>query len=108
MSRNPFSGARISVQSDNVTTLRAEFTVEPFNPGDPGPHVTAAVDASRVGALEPVVGPFATAIEGDVSVVAEALRAITTAAFLNGATRVSVTIESTRAGESTGAAEASD
>jgi uncharacterized protein YqgV (UPF0045/DUF77 family) len=93
MSRNPRRDAEISVQSAIVTTLRVEFTVEPFSPGDPGPHVTAAVDASRVGPLEPEIGPFATAIEGDVAVIADAVSAVTTAAFAHGATRLSFTLE---------------
>ena len=29
-----------------TVTLRAEFTVEPFVPGAPGPHVHAAIDAA--------------------------------------------------------------
>jgi uncharacterized protein YqgV (UPF0045/DUF77 family) len=73
--------------------MRAEFTVEPFNSGTPGTHVLAAVDAARSLGLDPEVGPFATAIVGDAAQVADAIRALTLAAFSAGATRVSVTVE---------------
>jgi uncharacterized protein YqgV (UPF0045/DUF77 family) len=77
----------------SVSTVRAEFTVEPFTGGAPGPHVEAAVAAARVGGLEPQVGAFATAVSGPTEVVAEAVRALTAAAFAQGATRVTVTVE---------------
>lgn len=76
-----------------MRNVRAEFTVEPFNPGVPGAHVRAAIDAARVGGLEPEIGPFATTVVGDASIVAEAVRSLTVAAFAAGATRVSVTVE---------------
>ncbi len=72
---------------------RAEFTVEPFVDGNPGPHVLAAVDAVRVSGLDPQIGPFATVVEGDAVHVTDALLAMLTAARRTGATRVSVQID---------------
>lgn len=82
-----------SVQSRAMADVRAEFTVEPFAAGAPGAHVDAAIAASRVGGLEPEIGPFATTVVGPAATVAEALRAITDAAFAAGATRISISVE---------------
>lgn len=72
---------------------RAEFTVEPFVDGDPGPHVMAAFDAVRAAGLEPDIGPFATTITGDAADVIDALAAALAAARWAGASRVSVQID---------------
>jgi uncharacterized protein YqgV (UPF0045/DUF77 family) len=76
-----------------VTHVRAEFTVEPFVDGTPGPHVGAAVEAARVAGLVPDVGPFATSVTGDAAAVSEAVRAVISAAFGAGATRVAIAVE---------------
>ncbi len=73
-------------------TLRAEFTVEPFVPGAPGPHVHAAIDAVGGRGLTVDVGPFGTSGEGADESVLAAVDAATRAAFAAGATRVSVQI----------------
>jgi hypothetical protein len=72
-----------------------EFTVEPFVPGAPGPHVTAAVGAAgRYGAVE--MGPFGTRVvltgESDDGPAACAA-AVVRAALAAGATRVSLSVE---------------
>lgn len=72
---------------------RAEFTVEPFVDGNPGPHVMAAVDAVRGTGLDPEIGPFATAVEGDAVEVTDAVLAMLTAARRAGARRVSLQID---------------
>ena len=72
--------------------VRVEFTVEPFVDGELGPHVTAAIDAVRAAGLDPEVGPFSTAAEGESESVAEALRDLVTAAFAAGATQVSMQV----------------
>ena len=56
-----------------VDAVRAEFLVEPFVEGSPGPHVTAALEACRAKGLEPDLGPFATTISGPVDVVTSAV-----------------------------------
>ena len=51
----------------------AEFTIEPFVDGDPGPHVVDAIEAVRAAGLDADVGPFGTAVEGDLDTVADRL-----------------------------------
>ena len=68
----------------------AEFTIEPFVEGDPGPHVRAAVAVAETAGLAVDVGPFGTAIEGESADVLNAVDAVVRAAVANGATRVSL------------------
>jgi len=70
----------------------AEFLIEPFEVGQPGPHVVAAVDAVRALGLEPVVGPFGTTIEGDSDRIVEAVKQLLDAATTAGASRVSIQV----------------
>ncbi len=71
-------------------TVRAEFTVEPFNPGEPGPHVIAAFEAAKASGATLEVGPFGTLLQGSSDeVVFAALDASVRAAVKAGATRVS-------------------
>jgi uncharacterized protein YqgV (UPF0045/DUF77 family) len=71
-------------------SLLVEFTIEPFVPGEPGPHVRAAVDAAHRSGLGVEVGPFGTSVEGDDASVLDAVDAIVRAAVAAGATRVSL------------------
>jgi uncharacterized protein YqgV (UPF0045/DUF77 family) len=73
-------------------SLRVEFTVEPFVPGAPGPHVLAAVDAAAAHGLAIEFGPFGSSGEGDEAVVLPAVDAAIRAALEAGATRVSVQV----------------
>lgn len=73
-------------------SLRVEFTVEPFVPGAPGPHVLAAVDAAAAHGLTIEFGPFGSSGEGDEAVVLPAVDAAIRAALEAGATRVSVQV----------------
>lgn len=69
--------------------LIGEFLVEPFVPGNPGPHVIAAWAAAEDagGSLE--VGPFGTVVRAATeSALLDALDAGIRAALANGATRV--------------------
>ena len=72
--------------------LTAEFTVEPFLPGSPGPHVLAAVAAARAAGAAVEIGPFANALSGDDEAVLGAIQAATRAAVEHGATHVSVQV----------------
>lgn len=75
--------------------ISAEFTIEPFEPSDPGPHVTAAIAAAEAGASTDViidVGPFGTAITGPAAAVLQLVHDVNSAALANGATRVSLQI----------------
>ena len=70
----------------------AEFLVEPFEEGRPGPHVIAAVDAVKALGFDPVIGPFGTTIEGDSHLVMEAVKQLLDAATEAGASRVSIQV----------------
>jgi uncharacterized protein YqgV (UPF0045/DUF77 family) len=73
--------------------LRAEFTVEPFVEGRPGPHVRAAIAAVEARGFIVEFGPFATSFSGDESSVASAIEALIRDAYGEGATRVAVHVE---------------
>jgi uncharacterized protein YqgV (UPF0045/DUF77 family) len=74
--------------------LVAEFTVEPFVEGEPGPHVRAALaaaeDAAARTGLRVEFGPFGTSLAGPAAAVLDALDAVLRAAMAAGASRVSV------------------
>jgi uncharacterized protein YqgV (UPF0045/DUF77 family) len=69
-----------------------EFTIEPFTPSLPGPHVVASIDAARATSAEVEVGPFGTTVVAAADEIAETTRAVITAALANGATRISMQI----------------
>jgi uncharacterized protein YqgV (UPF0045/DUF77 family) len=73
--------------------LRAEFTVEPFVEGQPGPHVLAAVTAVESLGFAVEFGPFATEFSGEDSAVIAAIEALVRGAYAEGATRVAVHVE---------------
>lgn len=75
--------------------LTAEFTVEPFTEGGPGPHVTAAIDAARGHEVELEVGPFGTVVRGDNDEVLSAIADLTHAGIGAGATRISLQVSVT-------------
>ncbi|HEY1282519.1 MAG TPA: thiamine-binding protein [Acidimicrobiales bacterium] len=72
--------------------VRLEFTVEPFEEGRPGPHVTAAVDAVASRGLAVDMGPFSTCADADVDAAPEAVASLLRAAFDQGASRVSLQV----------------
>ena len=78
------------MRHDESMSTVAEFTIEPFVEGDPGPHVSAAVAVAEAAGLAVDVGPFGTAIEGESADVLNAVDAVVRAAVANGATRVSL------------------
>jgi uncharacterized protein YqgV (UPF0045/DUF77 family) len=73
-------------------TLELEFTVEPFEPGSPGPHVRAAEEAARSIGGQLVVGPFGTSLAGTRHEVLEAVGEVVRAAMDAGATRVTLQV----------------
>jgi len=79
--------------ASRAVALHAEFTVEPFTAGAPGPHVTAAVDAATAAGLDVEVGPFGTSVRGDDELVIETVASVLRAALEHGASRVSVQVE---------------
>jgi uncharacterized protein YqgV (UPF0045/DUF77 family) len=79
-----------------ATTL--EFTIEPFVPAKPGPHVTESIAAAESIAGSVEVGPFGTTVSAPVEEIGTIAAAVIDAAMLNGASRVSlqVSIDPTR------------
>ncbi|MDH3306522.1 MAG: hypothetical protein OEO77_03235 [Acidimicrobiia bacterium] len=75
--------------------LRVEFLIEPFVEGNPGIHVMAAVDAFADRGLAIEFGPFGNTAAGARPQVLEALAAALDAAFVEGATRVTVHVATT-------------
>ncbi len=82
-------------QSHQPTGARIEVLVEPFRENDPGPHVTAAIEAIAATGLEPDMGPFATTAEGELDQAIAAITALVRAGFDNGADAIQVRIERT-------------
>ena len=75
------------------TGAQLEVLVEPFRENDPGPHVTAAIDALSTAGLQPDMGPFATTADGDLESVIAAAAALLRAGFDNGADAIQLRIE---------------
>ena len=76
-----------------MASVRAEFSVFPFREGAAPPaHAQAAIDAVTAAGLEVEIGPFGTAVSGEVGTVLEALCRAEAAAVAAGATRVVVNL----------------
>jgi uncharacterized protein YqgV (UPF0045/DUF77 family) len=73
--------------------LLLEFTIEPFIEGQPGPHVTSAIEAAQSLGYEIDFGPFGSSCNVPVDQAGEVVRAVLDAAFANGATHVSLHTE---------------
>ena len=71
-------------------TATAEFTIEPFVDGAPGPHVQAAIAVAEEAGLEVEGGPFGTSVTGETPAVVSTVDAVLRAAVEHGATRVSL------------------
>lgn len=78
------------------TEAHLEVLVEPFRENDPGPHVTAAIDALHAAGLQPDMGPFATTADGDLESVIAAAAALVRAGFDHGADAIQLRIERPR------------
>ena len=83
---------RPTSSNDATRTVRAEFLIEPFVEGSPGPHVKAALEACRLAGFDPDVGAFATTIDGPFDAVAATVDQLVRAAYDNGASAVQVRI----------------
>jgi uncharacterized protein YqgV (UPF0045/DUF77 family) len=70
--------------------VEVEFTVEPFVEGQPGAHVTAAIDAARQAGAVVDIGPFGSRCVIEPADVGPIVEAITGAALANGATHLSI------------------
>jgi uncharacterized protein YqgV (UPF0045/DUF77 family) len=76
-----------------MTVARLEMLVEPFKENDPGPHVTAVVDAATAAGLDVDMGPFATTVESDLDSIIDAATAMLRAGFANGATSIQLRVD---------------
>ena len=72
--------------------ITAEFTVEPFVEGLPGPHVQAAIQIAEDEGLKVEIGPFGNSITGDPKVILPLISSMSSAAMDNGATRISLQV----------------
>ena len=75
---------------DGAVQITAEFTVEPFVEGAPGPHVLAAIQVAESAGLAVDVGPFGTTVVGESGLVLSTVDGLVRAAIDSGATRVSL------------------
>lgn len=72
---------------------RLEFTIEPFNEGEPGAHVTAPAADLRAIGVDVEVGPFGSACEVDDQHAGEVVSRIVRAAVEHGASHISLHVE---------------
>ena len=77
----------------------AEFTIEPFDEGNPGPHVTKAISAAERSGAKVSIGPFGTKIEGDQRQIVNAVGAALDASLSEGASLVTVTVTNPQSAE---------
>lgn len=75
-----------------VVDCTAEFTIEPFDEGSPGLHVTEAIAAAKTGGGRVSMGPFGTRVEGNREEIVAAVGAALTAGLREGASQITVTI----------------
>jgi uncharacterized protein YqgV (UPF0045/DUF77 family) len=70
-----------------------EFTIEPFNEGQPGQHVTAPADALRAIDVDVDVGPFGSSCFVSGEQVGEVVATVVRIALEHGASHVNVDVE---------------
>lgn len=83
---------------------RLEFTIEPFEEGRPGRHVTAPLEALRGRGYAVEFGPFGSACDVPAADVGLAVGLLVGAAFDHGATHVNVDVNRLAAPRVDGAA----
>ena len=69
---------------------KAEFTIEPFMEGDPGPHVKETISVAEQSGLDVDIGPFGTTVIGEQGRVFELVSELVKTAMENGASRISL------------------
>jgi uncharacterized protein YqgV (UPF0045/DUF77 family) len=80
------------VSDQTTASCTAEFTIEPFDEGRPGPHVTKAIEAAEATGADVSVGPFGTQVEGTKEEIVAAVTAALDASLSEGASHVAVTV----------------
>lgn len=81
---------------------RLEFLVEPFEEGNPGPHVLASQEILQRQGLEMTMGPFGNTVDGDYETLTSVLPTVLRSAFEKGASRISITLTKSLADPSAG------
>lgn len=76
-----------------MANAHLEVLVEPFRENNPGPHVSAVIDAVSAAGLSAEMGPFATTVDGDIDQLADAVADMIRAGFANGATALQIRLE---------------
>ena len=76
-----------------MADITIEFTIEPFTDGAPGAHVTRAIEAVEALGISVEIGPFGSTVRVDETRAGEVLAALTTAAYVHGATHVTIDTE---------------
>ena len=76
-----------------MADARLEMLVQPFKENDPGPHVTAVVDAAESAGFEVDMGPFATSVEAELDSVIDVATAMLRAGFTAGATSIQLRVD---------------
>lgn len=72
-----------------------EFTIEPFNEGQPGRHVTAPVDTLRAMDIDVEVGPFGSSCIVSDDRVGDVVATVVRTALEHGASHVNVDVVAT-------------
>ena len=73
---------------------KAEFTIEPFTEGDPGPHVKETISVAKQSGLNVEIGPFGTTVTGEQEKVFELVSDLVKTAMDHGASRISLQVTS--------------
>ncbi|MDE0230853.1 MAG: helix-turn-helix domain-containing protein [bacterium] len=81
---------------------RLEYLVEPFEEGNPGPHVLGTLDILQRHGLEMTMGPFGNTVDGDYETLTSVLPTVLRSAFEKGASRISITLTKSPADPSVG------
>ena len=71
---------------------RVEFTIEPFIEAQPGPHVTAPVNALAALGIDVEVGPFGSGCDVPSDQIGNVVATVVRVAVENGATHVNVDV----------------
>ena len=73
--------------------IKVEFTIEPFEAGDPPQRVNLAVAAIEALGIPVEIGVFGSSFVAAPDMVGRALNALTTVAYQNGATHITIDTE---------------
>jgi hypothetical protein len=72
---------------------RVEFTIEPFNEGQPGRHVTMPADTLRAMHVDVEIGPFGSSCVVEDERASDIVATVVRIALEHGASHVNVDVE---------------